>query len=83
MKKLTTSEVEVFEATNPLRRGSQKSAHVVLAESLEVGEGMFLPKEEWTRSTNPAASVYTMGIKLERKYRSQKTAQGWFFKRIK
>jgi hypothetical protein len=68
----------------PVKRGRDTRLRGALVQ-LEVGEGLFLPKEEWKRKSSPAFVVArlkkTLNLRFE--YGQKTDGTGWLFKRVK
>ena len=80
MKKISQEE---FEAMNLVGHGRQ-SAFSRAVMQLEVGEVLYLPKEEWKKKYHPSKSVYTIAKRHNRKFEvlSEVNNKGWTVKRI-
>ena len=67
----------------PVKRGRDSYLRGALL-GLNVGEGLFLPKEEWKRKNSPAYVVSylkrTLGLRFEYGFKSDGT--GWLFRRL-
>lgn len=68
----------------PVKRGRDTRLRGGLL-ALEIGEGLFLPKEEWKRKSSPAFVVArlkkTKGVHFE--YGLKTDNSGWLFRRVK
>lgn len=67
----------------PVKRGRDTHLRVGLL-SLQVGDGLFLPKAEWKRKSSPAFVVSrlkkTHGLRFE--YGRKADGSGWLFRRV-
>lgn len=83
MKKLTAAEVVAFQQLNPPHtRSKERPEYAREANRLEVGEGIFITKEEWgvNKKSNPASSL---GYYYpEKKFSYQTTPSGWLITRV-
>lgn len=81
MKKLGKDEIP---EQMPVKRGRDTKLRLMLL-SLEVGEGLFMPKEEWKRKNGPyyviARIKKTHGFRYE--YGLKADGSGWLFRRVR
>lgn len=68
----------------PVKRGRDTRLRGALL-SLEVGEGLFLPKEEWKPKRGPASVISRLKKTSEMRFEYGKKIDGtgWLFRRIK
>ena len=68
----------------PVKRGRDTRLRVGLL-TLEVGDGLFLPKEEWKRKSSPAFVVARLKKthSLWFEYGLKTDGSGWLFRRVK
>jgi len=80
MRKLTPEEY----ASMNLRGRGRQSAFSRAIMQLEVGEVLYLPKEEWNKKYHPSKSVYTIATRYKRKFEllTEVNNKGWTVKRI-
>lgn len=68
----------------PIKRGRDTHLRGALIQ-LEVGEGLFLPKEEWKRKSSPAFVLARLkkSLGLQFEYGLKTDGSGWMFRRVK
>jgi hypothetical protein len=80
MEKLKKEEIT---GLLPVRQGRTTKLRAMLLQ-LEVGEGLFMPKEEWKRKNTPfyiiARLKKTSGLRFE--YGLKTDGSGWLFRRV-
>jgi hypothetical protein len=81
MRKLTPEE---YSQMNLKGRGRQ-SAFSRAVTQLEVGEVLFLPKEEWKKKYHPSRTIYTIKKRYNRQYKllTEANGTGWAVERLK
>lgn len=73
---------EDLPAMLPVKRGRDTKLRIALLQ-LEVGDGIFLPKEEWKRKNTPSYVVLAIKRTHQRtfEYGFKSDGTGWLFRR--